>query len=93
MDSLETNEINLVLRQEADVGSRCASNLCIVCFDEVDPKESACKLSLCKHVICDSCLSMHIKVRLDEGDVAGVVCPEPNCRLPISEAWLSLGLG
>ena len=31
---------------------------------------------------------MHIKVRLDEGDVAGVACPEPNCRLPISEEIL-----
>eukprot|EP00435_Cladocopium_sp_Y103_P020007 s3396_g4.t2 len=65
-----------------------ASSLCIICFDEVDLAQSACKLFLCKHVVCDNCMSMHIKVRLDEGDVAGIACPEPNCRLPISEDML-----
>lgn len=34
---------------------------------------------------------MHVKVRLDEGDVAGVVCPEPNCKLPVSEAPFFFG--
>lgn len=28
------------------------------------------------------------QVRLDEGDVTGIACPEPNCRLPISEDML-----
>lgn len=58
-----------------------------MCFDEVE-LQSAMKLSLCRHSVCDTCLAMHIKVRLDEGDVAGVACPEPNCRLPISEEIL-----
>eukprot|EP00913_Durusdinium_trenchii_P035180 g32911.t1 len=71
-NAVDTREINLqdTLRQEAVV-HRSVANLCIVCFDEVDPMESTCRLFLCKHVICDNCLSMHIKVRLDEGDVAG----------------------
>lgn len=29
--------------------------------------------------------SLTLEVRLDEGDVSGVACPEPNCRLPITE--------
>ena len=29
--------------------------------------------------------SLTFEVRLDEGDVSGVACPEPNCRLPITE--------
>jgi len=61
------------------------SSLCIVCFDEVNLESSACKISLCQHTVCDNCMAMHIKVRLDEGDVSGVACPEPNCRLPITE--------
>lgn len=95
-NAVDTREINLqdTLRQEAVV-HRSVANLCIVCFDEVDSMESTCRLFLCKHVICDNCLSMHIKVRLDEGDVAGVACPEPNCKLPISEEMLAhvFGMG
>ena len=30
---------------------------------------------------------------MDEGDVTGVVCPEPNCRVPISEEILCLLFG
>ncbi|CAJ1353421.1 unnamed protein product [Effrenium voratum] len=70
-----------------------APNRCMVCFDDLEMSQSACKLLLCKHLTCDSCLSMHVKVRLDEGDVAGVVCPEPNCKLPVSEDILKLVFG
>ncbi|CAE7029418.1 ANKIB1, partial [Symbiodinium natans] len=78
---------------QRDGPDRAAPSVCIVCFDEVDASKSACRLLLCKHWTCDSCLSMHVKVRLDEGDVTGVICPEPNCRMPISEEILSLLFG
>ncbi|CAE7793985.1 ANKIB1 [Symbiodinium sp. KB8] len=79
--------------QAALDSDRAAPSVCIVCFDEVDVSKSACRTLLCKHRTCDDCLGMHVKVRLDEGDVTGVVCPEPNCRVPISEEILCLLFG
>lgn len=37
------------------------------------------------HVFCDDCLRRHVEGRLEEGDIQGVVCPDPTCRLPIAE--------
>ncbi|CAJ1435625.1 unnamed protein product [Effrenium voratum] len=67
--------------------------MCMVCFDEVDTSLSACRLLLCNHVTCDSCLAMHVKVRLEENDASGVVCCAPDCALPISEPVVRLILG
>jgi len=65
-----------------------ARSTCIVCFDDVICSSGACKSFACKHVTCDECLRSHVDVRLKEGDVASIVCPEPSCRLPVSEAML-----
>jgi len=68
----------------ADVNIRYADTArrCMVCFDDIIG-ESACTSLSCGHSTCDACLSLHVDVRLQEGDVNGVRCPEPSCRLPI----------
>lgn len=68
--------------------TRNGAGMCIVCFDDVAEGSSACRSLACKHVTCDECLRTHVDVRLREGDFSGIVCPEPSCRLPISEGML-----
>lgn len=38
-----------------------------------------------KHPFCDDCLKHFVDGRLADGDVRGIVCPEPSCRLPLGE--------
>lgn len=65
------------------------SYACIVCFDEVASGQAACQALACLHVTCDECLRHHVVARLEEGDLAGLICPEPSCRLTISEDVVS----
>lgn len=53
---------------------------CIVCFELAVPGRLACG-----HITCDDCLRCHIRARVEECDVAGLVCSAPGCRVVIPE--------
>ncbi|CAE8636280.1 unnamed protein product, partial [Polarella glacialis] len=63
---------------------------CGVCFMDLQPEHpsgAAARLLPCRgaHPFCGDCLMQYITGRLGDGDVRGIVCPDPNCRLPLGE--------
>eukprot|EP00210_Caulerpa_lentillifera_P006623 g6328.t1 len=63
---------------------------CMVCFEDITPRNQ-CRISLpCGHVTCDSCWKGILQARLDEGDVHKAICPWPECSFQFPLSCLSL---
>mmetsp|Transcript_79659 Transcript_79659/g.257596 ORF Transcript_79659/g.257596 Transcript_79659/m.257596 type:complete len:1041 (-) Transcript_79659:255-3377(-) len=59
-----------------------AGSMCIVCMEPAP----AGGLLACSHVCCEVCLTGHIRARVEEGDVNGLVCPWPDCKCAVSDS-------
>lgn len=59
---------------------------CAVCFCDCGPEEG--HALYCGHVFCRDCLGSHCKMQVGDGlpDAAGIFCPEPRCRAPMTGA-------
>jgi hypothetical protein len=59
---------------------------CIVCFDEMtlgpDESDAGPPTTNCNHErnVCDQCLKMTYETAIWAGQVADLVCPDPECR-------------
>mmetsp|Transcript_79660 Transcript_79660/g.257610 ORF Transcript_79660/g.257610 Transcript_79660/m.257610 type:complete len:1029 (-) Transcript_79660:255-3341(-) len=62
-----------------------AGSMCIVCME---PALSGGLLA-CSHVCCEVCLTGHIRARVEEGDVNGLVCPWPGCKCAVSDSLVA----
>lgn len=78
---------DVVLRVAGDVvpAPDEGSHKCMVCFDDIAPT-GVCWQLPCQHPTCDDCLCRCIDVKIEEGDIAGIICPQPACKLAISDA-------
>lgn len=58
---------------------------CGICFEDLQGDMQ--KLLPCSgmHPFCDLCLQTYLRGVLENGNVLGVVCPEPMCKLPLDE--------
>jgi len=65
---------------------------CMVCFEGVD-RSAFCYDLACRHPTCNECLQQHVAVQLAEGDISSIICPEPSCRLPISQEMVGQMFG
>ena len=57
---------------------------CAVCFCDYVPAEG--HALYCGHIYCIGCLRSHCKTQVADGlpDAAGIFCPEPKCRAPLT---------
>lgn len=51
---------------------------CIICYSDVAEEEAA--VMPCRHPICQTCMDMHMRTRVEQGNVEVVECPEEGCR-------------
>ncbi|CAK9073067.1 unnamed protein product [Durusdinium trenchii] len=66
--------------------------VCGICFE---PSGELQKWLPCRgiHPFCDACLRHYLQGLLDSGNVSGMVCPEPTCRLPLDDTAVAALLG
>ena len=62
---------------------------CAVCFCDYGPEDG--HALYCGHIYCRDCLGTHCKTQVGDGlpDAAGIFCPEPKCRAPLTGADVS----
>mmetsp|Transcript_101528 Transcript_101528/g.293848 ORF Transcript_101528/g.293848 Transcript_101528/m.293848 type:complete len:985 (-) Transcript_101528:175-3129(-) len=56
-------------------------SICIVCMEPAGRS-----LLACGHVTCAGCLAGHVRARIEEADINGLVCPWPSCKVEVSDA-------
>ncbi|CAE7183855.1 ARI5, partial [Symbiodinium microadriaticum] len=77
-------------------GPTSSELVCGICFAGLEPGgDSLRRLLPCEgsHAFCDACLRQYLEGLLASGNVRGMVCPEPECRLPLGEACIEGILG
>jgi len=75
-----------VLPREPVSNSSPSWSSCGICFGALDGSGGLWQLLACggRHRFCNECLGLYVQGRLADGDVLGLVCPEPSCKLPLS---------
>eukprot|EP00884_Botryococcus_braunii_P009051 jgi/Botrbrau1/18147/Bobra.53_1s0018.1 len=61
---------------------------CIVCFEDFDPQSLTVQLR-CGHVTCDTCWRGILTVRLEDGEVQRLGCPQPGCNVPLPRSLVT----
>ena len=85
---LEAGEVDV---QVPDPAAAQEALQCGVCFGDLPaepstpPRRHLLPCGGRAHPFCDDCLQRYVEGRLEEGDVRGLVCPDPSCRLPLAE--------
>ena len=51
---------------------------CIICFSEKLGK-NCLKFAECQHVFCNDCMKSHFEVRISQGEMTSLTCPEQKC--------------
>merc|ERR1712241_255759 len=51
---------------------------CIICFAEKLGK-NCLKFAECQHVFCNECMKSHFEVRISQGEMTSLTCPEQKC--------------
>lgn len=51
---------------------------CKICFADV-PGENCTQFLPCLHVFCKDCISGYVQVKINDGSVQGITCPNEKC--------------
>jgi E3 ubiquitin-protein ligase RNF14 len=58
------------------------THTCTICFMELQGSDFEV-LVPCRHSFCKECIAHHCTARLTDGQMDGLLCPEPECRAQI----------
>ena len=68
--------------------------LCMVCYEPINGTPNSDDRPLwtdlsCRHSTCNDCLRGNCAAVLSGGDVTRLICPHPDCRLPLDDRFLA----
>ncbi|CAH2277048.1 E3 ubiquitin- ligase RNF14 [Pelobates cultripes] len=73
--------INCILEFNETQQKKCFDSklyMCSICFSEKLGSECT-NFKLCNHVYCNICLKDHFEIKIKDGQVHSLNCPEPEC--------------
>lgn len=69
--------------RETKLEDHGANELCTICGDDLIP-ETSTSLN-CKHTFCNECWKNYLSLKIKEGDVTKIKCPQNKCDLAVDE--------